>query len=85
MGGGALTTASALISSPKVGWEWTLRIRNHEFFVSLLAFSLLMVLTVVISSSSKTLKKNFVVLPVSENLDDRVRVSPSFTTNTLMF
>lgn len=74
---GALTTASNLISSPKVGWVWTLRIRNHKFFVSFLAFSLLKVLTVVISSSSKTLKKNFVVLPVSENLDDRVRVSPS--------
>lgn len=31
--GGGLTTASALISSPKVGWECTLRILNHEFFV----------------------------------------------------
>lgn len=82
---GALTTASNLISSPKVGWEWTLRIRNHKFFVSFLAFSLLKVLTVVISSSSKTLKKNFVVLPVSENLDDRVWVSPSSITNSLMF
>lgn len=33
-GMGALTTTSALISNPKVRWEWTLRIRNHEFFVS---------------------------------------------------
>lgn len=54
-GGGGLTKASVFNSSPKTGWQWTRRIRNHELFFNFLAFSLMRVLSVVHSTLAKTL------------------------------